>query len=517
MADPKNKWAQPAAPPPPMFFGKKERDLVKQVNDELAERIIGQPVAYYAISIQDSNFHDLYGEAIDKVSFPPIRIYAYVEVESEQTNERYGYEYQSSLTVHFNSKRLTDDQQLYVRVGDFVQYGDQFYEIVRTYNDTRYYFGQVEHKFQITAECVKAREGNFRVIDTPTRPKPAAPAPRPNIGGISTPQGATGGAAGAPTTAKYVVLGSDSVLTQERVLTAGSGITLTDGGANSTITIAATNVSGASAQGPIGSLQFQTGSGGVSGSANLTFLTGSSRLGVGTDSPTHTVTIIGNMSASSDTFVGGNLTVGGTLVGGSPLKISGSINIVDSTGTTITVLGSSSLGPDVISSSLGVVTNLTASGHVSASYFYGDGSGLTNVATGQATGQGPVGALQFVTGSGGISGSAKILYSSGSNVMTMNAGLVHNRTSIATSYTASVSDYILGVSAVPTSILFDATLFGNGQVVVVKDESGLASSANLITLNPSASQTVDGAPAVGIESPYGAVFLYSNGTNWFVY
>ena len=101
--------------------------------------------------------------------------------------------------------------------------------------------------------------------------------------------------------------------------------------------------------------------------------------------------------------------------------------------------------------------------------------------------------------------------------MTMNAGLVHNRTTVATSYTASVSDYILGVSAVPTSILFDATLFSNGQVVVVKDESGLASSANLITLNPSASQTIDGAPAVGIESPYGAVFLYSNGTNWFVY
>ena len=47
MADPKNKWDQPAAPPPPMFFGKKVRDLVKQVNDEVSERIIGQPIAYY--------------------------------------------------------------------------------------------------------------------------------------------------------------------------------------------------------------------------------------------------------------------------------------------------------------------------------------------------------------------------------------------------------------------------------------------------------------------------------------
>ena len=73
MADPKNKWSQPVAPPAPMFFGEKERDLVKQVNDELAERVVGQTIAYYPISIDDSNFNETYGEAIEKVSLPPVR------------------------------------------------------------------------------------------------------------------------------------------------------------------------------------------------------------------------------------------------------------------------------------------------------------------------------------------------------------------------------------------------------------------------------------------------------------
>jgi hypothetical protein len=163
MEDPKNKWSQPAAPPPPMFFGKKERDLVKQVNDELAERVIGQTVAYYPVSIEDSNFNEIYGEAINKITLPPIRVYAYVTVENVQTHERYGYEYQSKLKVDFHRRRLVEDQDLYVRVGDFVQYGDEFYEIVRTYNDTRYYFGQVDYKFQVTADCVTARKGTFRV------------------------------------------------------------------------------------------------------------------------------------------------------------------------------------------------------------------------------------------------------------------------------------------------------------------------------------------------------------------
>lgn len=49
-----------------------------------------------------------------------------------------------------------------------------------------------------------------------------------------------GGGGGAPTNAKYVVLGTDATLTDERVLTAGSNITITDGGAGSTVTIAAT-------------------------------------------------------------------------------------------------------------------------------------------------------------------------------------------------------------------------------------------------------------------------------------
>ena len=79
MAD--NKWSQPDAPPPPLFTGKKERDLVKQVNDELIERVIGQQVLYYPISLLHTNFHPLYGEAIKKTFLPPIRVYALVEFQ----------------------------------------------------------------------------------------------------------------------------------------------------------------------------------------------------------------------------------------------------------------------------------------------------------------------------------------------------------------------------------------------------------------------------------------------------
>ena len=51
-----------------------------------------------------------------------------------------------------------------------------------------------------------------------------------------------GGGGGAPTDAQYVTLAVDGTLTNERVLTAGTAISVTDGGAGSTVTIANTGV-----------------------------------------------------------------------------------------------------------------------------------------------------------------------------------------------------------------------------------------------------------------------------------
>ena len=70
-----NEWSRPASPPP-LFLGKKERDLVKQVNDELVEKVIGQQILYYPIDMETTNFHELYGEAVEKTYLPPVRVYA---------------------------------------------------------------------------------------------------------------------------------------------------------------------------------------------------------------------------------------------------------------------------------------------------------------------------------------------------------------------------------------------------------------------------------------------------------
>jgi hypothetical protein len=156
-----NKWSQPANPPPPLFLGDKERKLVKQVNDELIERVIGQTIVYYTIILEHNNFNPLYEEAIEKSFLPPVRVYALVEWGGAKTETTgYGLDKSADLIVHFHYKRLTEDQDLYVREGDFVLYDGAFYEITVTAQPRRL-FGQDNHQVEITANCIQARSGVF--------------------------------------------------------------------------------------------------------------------------------------------------------------------------------------------------------------------------------------------------------------------------------------------------------------------------------------------------------------------
>ena len=158
-----NKWSQPDSPPPPLFTGKKEKDFVKQVNDEVIERVVGQTIVYYPVSLEHTDFHNIYGEAIDKSFLNPVRVCAMVKYDSQNTTTTpLGVDRVEKISVMFHKRRLTEDQDLFVREGDFIQYGQFFYEIL-TLEEPKWLFGQVESSFEIAAACIRAREGLFNV------------------------------------------------------------------------------------------------------------------------------------------------------------------------------------------------------------------------------------------------------------------------------------------------------------------------------------------------------------------
>ena len=157
-----SKWERPTQPPPPMFLGEKEKNLVKQVNDEIIERVVGQQVLYFPIDIDHTNYHPLYGEAIEKNFLHPIRVFALVEYQGVETSDmdNFAIDKATKIKINFHKRRLTEDQNLFVREGDFVRFGDIYYEIVKLI-EPKLLFGQPESRFEIQAECIRARDGLF--------------------------------------------------------------------------------------------------------------------------------------------------------------------------------------------------------------------------------------------------------------------------------------------------------------------------------------------------------------------
>jgi hypothetical protein len=122
-------------------------------------------------------------------------------------------------------------------------------------------------------------------------------------------------------------------------------------------------------------------------------------------------------------------------------------------------------------------------------------------------------------------GSLSIMSSSGeqfgvdveNKITTINTGIVLNRVTTATNYTANKSNYIIGVDSTSNPVVVtlpDAATLSSGHAFIVKDEGGGA-FANNITISASGSQKINNSNTVVLEVPYSSIQLYCNGTSGF--
>lgn len=125
------------------------------------------------------------------------------------------------------------------------------------------------------------------------------------------------------------------------------------------------------------------------------------------------------------------------------------------------------------------------------------------------------------------SGSALPIANGGTNQTTTQSargpsGLnIDERTTVnATNYSAVSTDrYIAQIGSLSGGItitLPTAASVNPGQLLYIADESGTASTTNVITVSANGSDTIDGSASKTIRSAYGFIYLVSNGTNlWF--
>lgn len=112
------------------------------------------------------------------------------------------------------------------------------------------------------------------------------------------------------------------------------------------------------------------------------------------------------------------------------------------------------------------------------------------------------------------SGSTAALTVGTNGNLNLNYGFKWHRTATATSYTALATDAIIGVTSTAsarTITLYAANAVAAGTILIIKDESG-AAATNAITIARAGSDTIDGATSKVINTNYGSVTIYSNGS-----
>ncbi len=142
------------------FVTQREVDFIDLITKELTQNVVGTYVDYYAISLEHTRVHELYGEAIEKVWSPPVRVNALVLYDNpSEVANRFSLDQRFNVEVYFHVRELRD-RNVSVRTGDFVRHGRVFYEIASS-TQPQLIYGQVNNKVMTKCVCVPARADQF--------------------------------------------------------------------------------------------------------------------------------------------------------------------------------------------------------------------------------------------------------------------------------------------------------------------------------------------------------------------
>lgn len=78
------------------------------------------------------------------------------------------------------------------------------------------------------------------------------------------------------------------------------------------------------------------------------------------------------------------------------------------------------------------------------------------------------------------------------------------------------TDFLIGATAGPITLTLTAGSYVTGQSFVIKDQTGNA-GANAITIDTDGAETIDGAATATINTNFGSISIYFDGTNYFIF
>lgn len=143
------------------FITEKHIEFINRVNKLLIQKIVGQEVIYYAVSLKHSNVHRFYRESVEKTTAAPVRVNALVSYNNPNTTStNHGLDSKYELEVYFHNQELIE-RNLVPKEGDFIEFGEIFFEITSV-TQPQLIYGEPHNKIMTKCICVPAREGQFQ-------------------------------------------------------------------------------------------------------------------------------------------------------------------------------------------------------------------------------------------------------------------------------------------------------------------------------------------------------------------
>jgi len=124
-----------------LFGSSKDVDLFNSLNKELINNIIDTNVDVYKVSVSDNN-DNLYGENIEKVYNPAIRIACLVEFQDPvYVDAEYGTDIDQEANFSFLRDTLKNTAELVLEVGDIIDHDGSYWEVDKVI-DNQYIVGK---------------------------------------------------------------------------------------------------------------------------------------------------------------------------------------------------------------------------------------------------------------------------------------------------------------------------------------------------------------------------------------
>jgi hypothetical protein len=141
---------------PRLFLGQREADFFADITKELIKDVAGQKIYYYTVREDLSNVHGIYEEAMHKIFNPPVEIECLVEWQaSEVKTTQFGHEQIKTISAYLQNRDLID-RDIHIKQGDYISYGDLFFEITSIIYDKLIY-GQVERVASVKLNAKQSR------------------------------------------------------------------------------------------------------------------------------------------------------------------------------------------------------------------------------------------------------------------------------------------------------------------------------------------------------------------------